>query len=163
MGHLRGSAVTIATSLGRLTAQFSDRGVCSLSFGGTSRKAAPALAGHPHLLVARLRTLLLQYAAGRRGALDIPLDLSAGTPFQRKVWETLRSIPYGETRSYGWVARQIGKPRASRAVGAACGANPIAIIVPCHRVVAGDGTLGGYTGGLAIKRRLLRLEGSWRR
>ena len=69
------------------------------------------------------------------------------------------TIPHGETRSYGWVAKQIGKPKASRAVGAACGANPVPVIVPCHRVIAGDGSLGGFGGGLPMKRRLLRSEG----
>lgn len=87
------------------------------------------------------------------------MDLSGGTPFQRKVWGALRQIPYGQTRSYAWVAQRIGKPKAARAVGAACGANPIPVIIPCHRVVASDGSLGGYTAGLAWKKKLLRLEG----
>jgi len=93
---------------------------------------------------------------------DFPdrLDLSAGTLFQRRVWETARNIPYGETRSYAWIARQMGKPRAMRAVGQALGRNPLPIIVPCHRVVAGDGGLGGFTGGIAMKINLLKLEGS---
>lgn len=75
------------------------------------------------------------------------------------MWRALLKIPRGETRSYAWVARQIGKPRATRAVGAACGANPVPIVVPCHRVIASDGSLGGFGGGLAWKRKLLRLEG----
>ena len=87
-----------------------------------------------------------------------PLDLSAGTPFQRKVWQLLRTIPRGQTRSYAWVAQKIGKPRAARAVGAACGANLIPILIPCHRVIASDGSLGGYSSGLHRKKRLLKLE-----
>ena len=87
------------------------------------------------------------------------VDLRAGTAFQQVVWRMLQTIPYGETRSYAWVARQIGKPKATRAVGAACGANPVPIVVPCHRVVGSDGSLGGFSGGLALKRRLLALEG----
>jgi O-6-methylguanine DNA methyltransferase len=74
------------------------------------------------------------------------------------VWRILTKIPRGETRSYGWVAQQVGKPRASRAVGAACGANPVPVIIPCHRVIAGDGSIGGFGGGLPMKRRLLALE-----
>ena len=87
------------------------------------------------------------------------LDLSSGTLFQQKVWRALQTIPRGETRSYAWVAKKIGKPKAARAVGAACGANPVPIIVPCHRVIAGDGSLGGFGGGPALKKRLLALEG----
>lgn len=87
------------------------------------------------------------------------LDLSSGTEFQRKVWASCRSIPYGQTRSYGWIAGQIGQPGASRAVGNALGKNPIPIIIPCHRVLAADGGLGGFSGGLPTKRRLLKIEG----
>jgi methylated-DNA-[protein]-cysteine S-methyltransferase len=85
---------------------------------------------------------------------------AAGKPFQQKVWRVLQTIPHGQTRSYAWVAKEIGRPTAVRAVGAACGANPVGIIVPCHRVAASDGSLGGYTGGLKWKRRLLKLEGA---
>lgn len=93
---------------------------------------------------------------------DFELDLApAGTPFQLKVWDGLRTIPYGETISYAELARRIGNPRAVRAVGRANGANPIAVIVPCHRVIAADGTLGGYGGGLGRKETLLALEGAW--
>ena len=86
------------------------------------------------------------------------LDLSTATPFQRQVWEKTRLIPYGETRSYTWVAEQIKKPSAVRAAGQALGKNPLPIIIPCHRVVGAGGSLGGYSGGLEIKRLLLRLE-----
>jgi methylated-DNA-[protein]-cysteine S-methyltransferase len=100
---------------------------------------------------------LAEYFAGARRAFDLPLDLR-GTPFQLRVWQALLRIPYGETRTYGQLAAQIGHPGAARAVGAANGANPVAIIVPCHRVVASGGGLGGYGGGLDRKEFLLGLE-----
>ncbi len=100
------------------------------------------------------------YFRGGRQTFPDDLDLSSGTPFQQAVWRTARSIPYGETRSYGWIAAAIGRPRAARAVGQAMGSNPLGIIIPCHRVVAGDGGLGGFGGGLDMKRRLLGIEGS---
>jgi methylated-DNA-[protein]-cysteine S-methyltransferase len=99
------------------------------------------------------------YARGDAIALDGALDLAQGTPFQQEVWRALLEIPCGETRTYGQVAAQIGRPRASRAVGQAVGANPLPIVVPCHRVVGSDG-LGGFGGGLALKKRLLALEGA---
>lgn len=82
----------------------------------------------------------------------------SGTPFQKKVWKVLQTIPSGETRSYAWVAKKMGKPKAVRAVANACGANPLPVIVPCHRVIRSDGTLGGFTGGIAKKKKLLRKE-----
>ena len=100
---------------------------------------------------------LAEYFTGRRRAFDLPLG-PEGTAFQRTVWLALREIPYGETRSYAELARSIGKPRASRAVGLANGANPLPIIVPCHRVIGADGSLTGFGGGLDIKRKLLALE-----
>jgi methylated-DNA-[protein]-cysteine S-methyltransferase len=107
----------------------------------------------------RARTAILAYLQGNRQAFDLPLDIQGGTPFHRKVWEALRRIPYGRVRSYGWVAKKVGKPDAARAVGSACGANPLPLVSPCHRVVAADGTLGGFAGGLRMKKRLLTLEG----
>jgi O-6-methylguanine DNA methyltransferase len=102
---------------------------------------------------------LLEYLEGKRVRFELPLDLR-GTPFQRAVWEALQEIPYGETRSYAEIARRVGQPNAVRAVGAANGANPVALIVPCHRVIASDGKLGGYGGGLALKGKLLAMERS---
>ncbi len=101
------------------------------------------------------------YLTGKTRTLDLPLDLDGQPRFRVKVWEVLQSIPYGRVRSYGWVARKVGKPKAARAVGAACGANPVPLLVPCHRVIAGDGTLGGFSGGLSHKKRLLKLEGAY--
>jgi methylated-DNA-[protein]-cysteine S-methyltransferase len=105
------------------------------------------------------REQLDAYFAGTLTEFDIPLRL-VGTDFQQRVWEALRTIPYGETRSYGEIAQQIGSPAASRAVGMANGRNPISVIVPCHRVIGANGGLTGYGGGLDRKRQLLALEQS---
>lgn len=102
---------------------------------------------------------LREYFSRLRREFDLPLDLR-GTDFQRRVWEELRRIPYGQTVSYGELARRVGRPGAARAVGGAVGANPIPIIVPCHRVVGADGSLVGYGGGPELKAALLRLEGA---
>jgi methylated-DNA-[protein]-cysteine S-methyltransferase len=106
---------------------------------------------------AEVSTQLDEYFAGRRTTFDVAMVLD-GTDFQRRVWAELSAIPYGETISYGELARRVGSPRASRAVGSANGRNPVAVIVPCHRVIAGDGSLGGYGGGLERKVHLLELE-----
>lgn len=98
-----------------------------------------------------------EYLAGRRRDFDFALD-PPGTAFQQSVWRCLREIPYGATASYGEIARRAGRPGAARAVGAACGANPIALVIPCHRVVGTGGALTGFGGGLALKEQLLRLE-----
>jgi len=100
---------------------------------------------------------LKEYFAGKRQDFSIPLDMR-GTPFQKSVWEALMAIPFGETRSYGQVAKQLGRPKAMRAVGAANGRNPIPIVVPCHRVIGSSGELTGFGGGLAAKARLLKIE-----
>lgn len=102
---------------------------------------------------------IVEYLEGKRRRFDVAID-PYGTAFQRQVWRSLVAIPYGETRSYAEVARAVGRPRAVRAVGAANGANPLALVVPCHRVIAADGSLGGYGGGLPLKARLLAMERS---
>lgn len=107
-----------------------------------------------HDLMERLNS----YFSGHKVDFPDALDLSGATDFQRKVWETARRIPYGETRSYSWIAEQIGKPESARAVGQALGRNPLPIIVPCHRVLTKDGGLGGYSGGIKMKIYLLNLE-----
>ena len=103
---------------------------------------------------------LMGYLAGTRRSFDLPLDLSRGTDFQQKVWRTLRRISYGRLRSYQWVAARVGGSRYARAVGNAVGANPMPIVIPCHRIVAQDMTLGGFSCGLPTKRKLLTLEGT---
>lgn len=110
---------------------------------------------HPVLVETELQ--LREYFSGKRKTFSIALDMR-GTRFQKEVWEALLAIPFGETRSYGQLAKQLGNPRATRAVGAANGRNPISIIVPCHRVVGSSGKLTGFAGGLETKARLLSLE-----
>ncbi len=101
---------------------------------------------------------LAEYLEGKRRVFDLPLRLE-GSEFQKAVWEAVGRIPYGHTASYGEIAHLVGRPKASRAVGAANGANPIPIVIPCHRVIGSDGSLTGYGGGLALKTRFLALEG----
>ena len=107
--------------------------------------------------LAAVRAQLAEYFAGDRTDFDLPLA-PAGTPFQLRVWEALKQIPYGETRCYGDLAKQLGRSGAARAVGAANGRNPISIVVPCHRVVGAGGALTGYAGGVVVKRTLLDHE-----
>jgi methylated-DNA-[protein]-cysteine S-methyltransferase len=106
---------------------------------------------------AGVRRQLREYFDGERREFDVPLEMT-GTPFQRRVWRALQEIPYGETATYGELALRVGRPSASRAVGLANGRNPVAVIVPCHRVIGADGNLTGYGGGLERKRLLLELE-----
>lgn len=108
-------------------------------------------------LIKKAKTQLQEYFSGRRKDFDLPLKPS-GTAFQQAVWQALCSIPYGETRSYKDIASQIGNPKACRAVGMANNRNPIAIVVPCHRVIGANGEMVGYAGGLSVKEHLLQLE-----
>jgi O-6-methylguanine DNA methyltransferase len=158
MDNLVRNTVIIQTKLGAFRAGYSSRGVTSLDFprSGGPRSAPPTKKAPS--FIHKLAQQLRQYAAGKSVRWRVPVDLSSGTSFQQKVWRSLTKIPPGETRSYRWVAQKIGKPKASRAVGAACGANPVPIIIPCHRVIASDGSLGGFGGGLPMKRRLLAVE-----
>lgn len=124
---------------------------------GTAEPTVPLTTLPPGALSATVRQLE-EYFARERKEFDLPIEL-AGTPFQREVWQSLADIPYGETVSYAELATMVGRPRAFRAVGQANGANPIPIVLPCHRVVASGGGIGGYGGGLEMKRQLLALEG----
>ncbi|MCX6001231.1 MAG: methylated-DNA--[protein]-cysteine S-methyltransferase [Chloroflexi bacterium] len=159
----------IQTPLGDMLAGATGDTICLLEFDDRSRLERqsqtarklfrmPLLPGE-HPLLARLKRQLDEYFEGKRMSFDIPLAYP-GTDFQRRVWKALIAIPYGQTRSYGEVARTIGKPGAVRAVGGANGSNRIAIIIPCHRVIAAGGGPGGYGGGLWRKRKLLELERS---
>jgi methylated-DNA-[protein]-cysteine S-methyltransferase len=146
--------------IGKLKLIASDQGVVAILWENDSprRVRLPELsadAGHPVLLKAEKQ--LLEYFRGERREFDLPLDIR-GTPFQSAVWEALLGIPFGETRSYGELAKQLGNPRATRAVGAANGRNPISIVVPCHRVIGSTGKLTGFAGGLKAKHFLLALE-----
>lgn len=123
------------------------------------RDADPAAHVAPSALLRRTMEELARYFAGTLTAFTVPVRLD-GTPFQRRVWQALLTIPYGQTRSYGEIARQIGSPNASRAVGMANHRNPVSILVPCHRVIGADGKLVGYGGGLDKKEWLLQLERS---
>jgi O-6-methylguanine DNA methyltransferase len=110
-----------------------------------------------HLVQAKAQ--LMAYCEGRRRIFDLPLDLDQGTEFQRRVWQETLKIPYGETSTYLEIAVRLGDRSLARAVGMALGANPIPLIVPCHRIIASNGSLGGYSGGIQVKRALLKLEG----
>ncbi len=126
--------------------------------GGWIRRHAPDARRVPgSLRSSEAAPQLVEYLEGRRLRFDLALDLR-GTPFQRAVWRALLAIPYGETASYADVARALGRPEATRAVGAANGANPVPLVVPCHRVIAASGELGGYGAGLELKARLLAME-----
>lgn len=141
--------------IGSLILRADDRGICEIRLrreGEMIRENAVC-----PLLVEAERQLQV-YFTGQRMAFDLPLSMQ-GTPFERAVWGQLRAISYGETKTYGQIAAQLGKPAASRAVGAACGRNPLLIVVPCHRVVGGAGRLTGFAAGLDAKRSLLALEG----
>ncbi len=124
---------------------------------GAARQAMPPGNESPDKLIPEVCRQLDAYFAGRLRAFDVPLDLK-GTTFQLSVWRALAAIPYGQTRSYAEIARAIGQPRAVRAVGQAIGANPVSIIVPCHRVIGSSGKLTGYAGGIRRKQALLNLE-----
>lgn len=153
---------TIASPVGELVLVASDQGLRAILWecdqGGErvrleAQRDAP---DHPVLVAAAKQ--IGEYFAGTRTAFDVPLDFQ-GTLFQKSVWEALLTIPFGETRTYAEIARQVGRPTAFRAVGAANGKNPISIIAPCHRVIGTNGTLTGFAGGLAAKALLLGIEG----
>jgi|SRR5208282_4338930 len=154
----------IATRDGQFVARYSEKGLAELDFPRVGRASPRAvkLIGVPAPIRRwhRATAAALKNVLARRPAkIFPPLDLSNGTTFQRKVWNTLRKIARGQTKSYGEIARAIGSPRAVRAVGGACGTNPIPVLVPCHRVLAANKKLGGFSGGLNWKRELLSREG----
>lgn len=154
----------LPTSLGPMLVAATDKGVCCLSFGEGEAELRERFP-QAELVPAGedFRTLFAQVVDAVEqpgpGSAAIPLDVK-GTAFQQRVWEELRRIPCGETRSYGELAAALGNPKASRAVGGANGANNVAVLIPCHRVIAADGSLGGYAYGTAIKAELLRREGA---
>jgi methylated-DNA-[protein]-cysteine S-methyltransferase len=145
----------MSTPVGWLRLSASDQGLTGIWTGDVGEASLGADA-HPILAVARQQ--LAEYFAGQRTEFDLPLA-PAGTDFQQKVWAALRRIPFGMTCSYADLARAIRQPTAARAAGGANGRNPLMIVVPCHRVIAADGTLGGFSSGLDVKRWLLRHEG----
>jgi O-6-methylguanine DNA methyltransferase len=139
-----------------------DQGIAGISLrGGRSSLKLPSKltkASKTDNPFASLQKKLRAYVRGKRVRFEHPLDLT-GTPFQKRVWKAIASIPYGETRSYKWLAAKAGRPKAIRAAAQACGANPVPIIIPCHRVIASNGSLGGFSGGLDLKKKLHRIEG----
>ncbi len=162
--HIR--FTTVPTPLGRLLVAATDRGVCAVTLGDSDRALEAGLRReYPQALLEKAPGALAEWSALIAGSLAesvdlsaIPLDLRA-TTFQRRVWEALRAIPRGETRSYAELAASIGRPTAVRAVANACAHNPAALVVPCHRIVRTDGGLGGWRWGVARKQELLEREG----
>jgi len=158
--------LAVPTAEGRFLAKYSRRGLCRLGFpssgaGADSKVNEASTPEEVRRWHAATVSALASALSGRKPNFLPPLDLSAGTDFQRLVWQTLCRIDCGATWTYAEVARAIGKPAALRAVGNACGANPIPVLVPCHRVVAANHALGGFSAGLDWKRKLLAREGSW--
>jgi O-6-methylguanine DNA methyltransferase len=156
------NAFPISTSEGVFHAHYSSRGLCALDFPQpqSRRRAAGRVPEQFRNWHERTTQALNNVLRGKRPGDLPPLDLTAGSPFQRRVWEQLLGIAPGETRSYGEIAEALGKRGASRAVGGACGANPVPVLVPCHRVLAANKKIGGFSGGKHWKRRLLELEGA---
>jgi O-6-methylguanine DNA methyltransferase len=157
--------VVIDTRDGPFTAYFADKGLVRLELPGQDRSARAAKARardrdrRLEKWVALTEKALHTILAGKPSRAFPPVDFSQGTAFQREVWAALLAIPMGETRTYGQIAAVIDRPRAVRAVGQACGANPIPVLVPCHRVLASGGKIGGFSAGLKWKRELLAKEG----
>ena len=157
---------SVRTPIGVVFVAMSGRGVCDVTFGKTSEAAYRRHLSRwaleverDHAAVASVLDELDAYFTGRRRVFSMPMDVRHVSDFTARVLHETRRIPFSELRSYGEIARRIGSPLASRAVGGALGRNPVPVIVPCHRVIARGGHLGGFTGGLATKRALLRIEG----
>jgi len=157
----------VESALGYLLVAATDKGVCMVRLGDTAaalesdlqKEFAAAKIGRNNKELEKAVTQILDHLAGKQPRLDLPLDIQA-TAFQRQVWEALRSIPYGATRSYSEIAKEIGQPKAVRAVARACATNPVALVIPCHRVIREDRSLGGYRWGLERKKKLLEKEGA---
>jgi O-6-methylguanine DNA methyltransferase len=158
------SRFSITTSLGNFTAVYSENGLAALSFPNGKAASSGDDAGEQKISQKirdwhrKTEGALKIFLAGREPKELPPLDL-AGTEFQKNVWRAMLKIPYGKTRSYGEIAKAVGKPKAVRAVGGACGANSIPVLVPCHRVLAANNKIGGFSSGLGWKCKLLEIEG----
>jgi methylated-DNA-[protein]-cysteine S-methyltransferase len=151
---------TFESPVGQLKLVASDKGLVAILWENDSPRRvrlSDLVRNDQHPVLLRTEQQLTEYFAGKRQTFSVPLDMR-GTPFQKNVWEALLAIPFGETRSYGQLAKQLGNPNATRAVGAANGRNPLSIIVPCHRVIGSSGKLTGFAGGLDTKAHLLTLE-----
>lgn len=162
------SALIFSTSWGWMGISETRKGIDAIVLPKKSKKAVlselngMAARTAPSERLEAAKRQLIDYLKGNSDTFDLPLDLSKGTAFQRQVWRTLQRVPYGKLRSYQWVASRVGGRRYARAVGNAVGANPLPIVIPCHRIVAQNATLGGFSGGLPTKRKLLTLEGTLR-
>jgi methylated-DNA-[protein]-cysteine S-methyltransferase len=151
----------VASPVGALTLIASEKGLAAILWENDDParvRLHPRVEDADHPVLCEAERQLAAYFAGKRRAFDLPLDFQ-GTDFQKRVWTALLAIPFGETRSYGDIARAIGAPTAFRAVGAANGRNPLSIVAPCHRVIGTNGALTGFAGGMKAKAFLLRLEG----
>jgi methylated-DNA-[protein]-cysteine S-methyltransferase len=159
----------LPSRIGVLRVAATEKGVCKIALGAETTESLMAWLGRtirPEALVeqesaavAQAIRQIAEYLDGRRRVFELPLDVR-GTDFQRAVWAAVADVPYGQTRCYAQIAAAIGKPSATRAVGAANGANPLPLVIPCHRLVGKDGSLTGYGGGLGVKRFLLDMERS---
>jgi methylated-DNA-[protein]-cysteine S-methyltransferase len=159
----------VDSPVGAIWVASTEIGLCKISLGADrsgaflswlSEHIGPGEAWEDAELMAVATSQLVEYFSGTRRSFDLPLDVR-GTPFQRAVWSQVSRIPYGATASYGDIAQLVGKPKASRAVGSAVGANPLPIIIPCHRVIGSGGSLVGFGAGLDVKETLLQLEGAY--
>lgn len=159
------SYTIIPCVLGYLMVSTTEKGICAVNLG--DREDELEKTAIDRFIQARIKRddrkhqdwiePILNFLAGSKSDLNLPLDIQ-GTTFQKQVWQALQTIPYGATRTYAEMARDLGKPKAARAVGNACGANPTALVIPCHRVLKSDGSLGGYHWGVDRKQQLLRQE-----
>ena len=152
--------MTISSPVGQLTLVGGEQGIAAITWAGERAGGVvfnQPVNAEPHPVLAAAEGQLGEYFAGTRERFDLPLD-PRGTPFQLRVWTALREIPFGETRTYGQLARSLGDEKLTRAVGAANGRNPLSIVVPCHRVIGANGSLTGFAGGIAAKQFLLHHE-----
>ena len=155
----------VQTTIGRLWIAVSGRGLCRIEFDGPEDEFLAGLRrkygvepARDNVAIEQARSQVLEYLAGNRVSFDLPLDLEGVSPFHREALAACASIPYGQTRTYAELARELDKPGGARAVGNAMARNPIPLAIPCHRVLRSDGSLGGFGGGLSVKKHLLELE-----
>ena len=162
------SSAVFRTPLGWVGVAATEQGICRVVLPKNDKEAVlrelgdeiAEAASNPVAapLLAKAVRILKHYFSGESLSFDVPLDLRYYTPFQQAVWKAAAAVPVGETQSYAWIAKRIRNPKAARAVGQALGANPVPIFIPCHRVVSSTGMLGGFSGGLKMKKKLLELE-----
>jgi methylated-DNA-[protein]-cysteine S-methyltransferase len=152
-------STSVATPLGTFRLSADDQGLSEIILPESSRISAEASreGSSDNTILDLAAQQIQEYCAGVRTEFDLPLSVN-GTRFQRQVWDIIHHIPFGQTMSYGEIARQLGTVRKARAVGGAANANPLPLVIPCHRVIGSDGTLTGFAGGIDLKKRLLRLE-----